>query len=115
MSLEGYCAIRGPGDKIVDTECLPAQHGEKRANEFVVTEHKTLAGMCCWIVAWRKGATDSFTVVCVPAPGFGIRCEQPCVCVCYLIAHEFRFHLISIPKNSIYTNQLRKHVPRGNT
>lgn len=45
-------------------ERWPAHHRERRAKRSVAAEHKTLAGMLCWIVAWREGATDSFTVLC---------------------------------------------------
>ena len=45
-------------------ERWPAQHTAKRAKRSVVAEHKTLAGMYCWIVAWREGATDPSTDLC---------------------------------------------------
>lgn len=34
-----------------------------------VEEHKTFAGMLHWMGAWKKGATDPYTVL-LPVPGF---------------------------------------------
>lgn len=76
-------------------QCWPAQQKEKRSNLFVVTQHTTLAGMCCWIAARRKGAADSFSVVCastriwnlMQGPWAAGCLHQHCVCVCVCVHH----------------------------
>lgn len=52
IRLEGHCTIREPGERIVDAVCSTEQ--PRRAKRSVA-EHKTLAGMYCWIAAWREG------------------------------------------------------------
>ncbi len=80
-----------------------------------MAEHKTLAGMYCWILAWREGATDPFTVLCAStriwnliqaAMGSWMHtlalsvhvCVCVCVCVCACVRACVYVH--HIPTNS---------------
>lgn len=61
MCWEGHCTIREPGERITDAVWSVEQ---PRRPKRSVAEHKTLAGMCGWIVAWREGPADPFSCLC---------------------------------------------------
>lgn len=58
---EGHCTIREPGERIADAVWSAEQ---PRRPKRSVAEHKTLAGMCSWIAAWREGPADPFSRLC---------------------------------------------------
>lgn len=60
---EGHCTIREPGERIADAVWSAEQ---PRRPKRSVAEHKTLAGMCSWMAAWREGPADPSSRLCQP-------------------------------------------------
>ena len=76
-------------------ECWPSQHKERRAKGSAVPGHKTLAGMFCWMVAWREGTGDPLMVLCAStriwnliqaATGSWMHMLAPCAHVCMCVS-----------------------------
>lgn len=67
LSLEGHLANGEPGERTVDSMWRADQSRREGRRPNEVCKGRTqdaIAGILCWVVAWREGAGDLLTVMC---------------------------------------------------